>query len=125
LKTANLASQMKHLLFFENGSMRGGAHALAKASACSLVGTEKARSAFEASTMSLLSKAFWFVLTVATHIPVVSLGKTDHGNKVLGRIDPAECDKSKSVLLGSLPNHRSLTLLVCLMTFALLRLTAR
>lgn len=127
LKTANLASQMKHTGLSENGSIRGGAQALARASACAFVGTENARSAFDASVILLLSRAFWFVFTVATHIPVVSLGNTDQGSNVRGRTEPAASrfkpPPPRRLLFPSIPNRRSMTLFVVLNTRVLPRAT--
>ena len=47
---------------------RGGDHEIAKLLACFSVSTENARKDFDASTTSPVSRAFWFVFTVATHI---------------------------------------------------------
>jgi len=86
---------MKHVGFDAKGCILGGAQALASANACFSVGTEKACSALELSSILLASKAFWLVLTVVTHDLVASEYITNDGSNVLGSTEPARDSKSK------------------------------
>jgi hypothetical protein len=108
---------MKQLGFESNGCILGGAQALAKQMACFFDGTEKARRALELSSILLPSRAFWFVLIVATHELVASEKITEDGSKVLGRTEAVRESISKDIGLRAVPalvfpNSISITLLV-------------
>jgi len=87
----------------------GGDQALAKQTACFRVGTENALTDLALSSVSLSSRAFWFVLTVVTHELVASENKTVDGSNSRGRSDRAS--SSFVVTLWHL-NNMSITLLV-------------
>mmetsp|Transcript_8120 Transcript_8120/g.20365 ORF Transcript_8120/g.20365 Transcript_8120/m.20365 type:complete len:129 (-) Transcript_8120:3261-3647(-) len=70
--TANLTSQMEHFGLSAKGFMRGGDQARLRHMACFLVGTENALRDCELSCTLFVSRAFWFVLIVATQDFVAS-----------------------------------------------------
>jgi hypothetical protein len=85
--------------------------------ACFLVGTEKARRALELSATLFPSRAFWFVLMVATQVCVASENITDEGSSSLGRTEAVRESNSKDigvrVAFGLLlPNNISITFVV-------------